>query len=77
MLNPKNGKYVAKLSARMRDSLKQWEERGYIVTSASVRFVVAWKEKDADIDAPQTAVLLPELTLEKKEQLVQSQLAIR
>lgn len=63
--NPVNGNYVAKFSGRMRDQLKQWEERGYRVSSASVRFIVAWREKDSDREVPETAVLLPELTLEK------------
>ncbi len=65
LLNTKSGKPVVKLSARMRESLRLWEERGYRVNSAAVRFVVAWKEKDADVNLPETAVLLPELTLVK------------
>ena len=65
LINPKTGKYVVKLSARMQDSLKQWEERGYRITSSAVRFVVSWRAKDAEKDAPETAVLLPELKLEK------------
>ena len=65
LLNTKSGKPVVKLSARMRESLRLWEERGYHVKSAAVRFVVAWKEKDADQNLPETAVLLPELTLVK------------
>ena len=39
------------------------KERGYEVKSASVRFIVAWKPKDAPKDEPQTAVLLPDLLL--------------
>ena len=66
LINPSTGNRVAKLSVKMRDNLRQWEERGYRVTSASVRFVVAWREKDSDKGTPETAVLLPELTLEKK-----------
>ena len=65
LYNPKSRKPVAKLSNRMRDSLKLWGDRGYRVSSAAVRFVVAWKEKDADQNQPETAVLLPELTLVK------------
>ena len=65
LLNTRSGKPVVKLSARMRESLRLWEERGYHVKSATVRFVVAWKEKDADQNLPETAVLLPELTLVK------------
>lgn len=65
LYNTKSGKPVAKLSNRMRESLKSWGDRGYRVSSAIVRFVVAWKEKDADQNQPETAVLLPELTLVK------------
>ena len=65
LYNNRTGKPVVKLSARMRESLRMWEEKGYHVTSAAVRFVVAWKEKDADPQQPETAVLLPELTLTK------------
>lgn len=39
------------------------EERGYEVKSASVRFVVAWKPKDAPKEEAETAVLLPDLVL--------------
>ena len=56
---------VAKLSSRMCDCLAGWLSKGYIVTAASVRFVVAWKAKDAPKDAPETAVLLPEIRLRK------------
>ena len=47
----------------MQDTLSEWEERGYKVKSASVRFVVAWKPKDAPKDEPETAVLLADLVL--------------
>ena len=56
-------KPVTKLSLKMQDTLSEWEERGYKVKSASVRFVVAWKPKDAQKDEPETAVLLADLTL--------------
>lgn len=69
LLNPKTGNYVVKLSGRMVDSLKQWEDKGYYVFSSSVRFVVAWKAKDAEEETPETAVILPELTLVKKDNI--------
>ncbi len=56
---------VAKLSAKMIEKLKMWEDKGYSVCSASVRFVVAWKAKDAPKEQRETAVLLPELRLKK------------
>lgn len=56
-------KPVAKLSSKMQDTLSKWEQKGYKVTSASVRFVVAWKAKDAPKNEPETAVLLADLVL--------------
>ena len=54
---------VAKLSQKMQATLSEWEERNYRVKSASVRFVVAWKPKDAPKDESETAVLLADLVL--------------
>ena len=54
---------VAKLSSKMQGILSEWEERGYKVKSASVRFVMAWKPKDAEKNEPETAVLLADLGL--------------
>ena len=56
-------KPVAKLSQNMQTTLLEWRERGYEVKSASVRFVVAWKPKDAPKDERETAVLLVDLVL--------------
>ena len=56
-------KPIARLSLKMQDTLSEWEERGYKVKSASVRFVVAWKPKDAPKDETETAVLLADLRL--------------
>ena len=56
-------KPVAKLSSKMQGILSEWEQRGYKVKSASVRFVVAWKPKDAPKDEAETAVLLADLIL--------------
>ena len=54
---------IAKLSSKMQKPLSEWEVRGYNVKSASVRFVVAWKPKDAPKSEPETAVLLADLVL--------------
>ena len=56
-------KPVARLSLKMQDTLSEWEERGYKVKSAYVRFVVAWKPKDAQKNESETAVLLADLVL--------------
>ena len=54
---------VAKLSANMIEKMSAWEERGYRVQNASVRFIVAWKAKDEAKDKAETAVLLADLVL--------------
>lgn len=56
-------KAVAKLSLGMEQRIKKWEAKGYVVTAASVRFVVAWKSNDASKADPETAVLLVDLVL--------------
>ncbi len=54
---------VAKLSAKMQQTLLYWKGKGYEVKSASVRFIVAWKPKDAPKEGQEIAVLLADLTL--------------
>lgn len=56
-------KVVAKLSSHMQGVLAGWAEKGYKVKSASVRFVVSWKPKDAPKEEPETAVLLVDMLL--------------
>ncbi len=58
-------KPVAKLSSGMQATLKEWSEKGYGVSAATVRFVVAWKPKDAPKAEAETAVMLADLTLTK------------
>ena len=60
-------KPVAKLSVNMQAILKDWAAKGYQVTSSSVRFIVAWKPKDAPKDEKETAVLLADLVLLKSK----------
>ena len=59
----KEEKPVAKLSQKMQSRLLELNEKGYSVKSASVRFVVAWKAKDAPKEEAETAVLLADLVL--------------
>ena len=66
MYVPRTGKPVAKLSAAMQKVLSEWMEKGYLVNSASVRFVVAWKPKNAPKEAEETAVLLPDIVMVRK-----------
>lgn len=57
---------VAQLSQSMQADLLQWSEKGYSVSSASIRFVVAWKPKDAPKEEKEWAVLLVDLELKRK-----------
>ena len=59
---------VAMLSVSMKEKLNLWREKGYEVVAASVRFVVAWKAKDAQPDEPESAIILPDLKLRRIEQ---------
>ncbi len=62
LYNALTNKPVAKLSADLQKKLLG-ELRSYHVESASVRFVVAWKPKDAVKDEPERAVILADLVL--------------
>lgn len=62
-LVPSSHRAVAKLSTNMQTIISTWNEKGYIFHSASVRFVVAWKSKDAPKEEPESAVLLIDLHL--------------
>lgn len=64
-----NNEPIAKLSIQMQNKLSEWGEKGYMVKSAYVRFIVAWKPKDADKEEPETAVLLADLVLSKNNEL--------
>ena len=56
---------VAMLSAHMQQTLAEWQEKGYEVQSAKVRFIVAWKPKDAPKEEKETAVILADISLKK------------
>lgn len=62
---PNNQQPVAQLSQKMQAELAQWALKGYLVSSATIRFVVAWKPKDAPKDEKEYAVLLLDLELKK------------
>ena len=47
------------------ETLSALKEKGYNIRSASVRFVVAWKPKDAPKEESESAVLLIDLVLYK------------
>ena len=60
------GRVLAQLSQKMQGELRKWIERGYYVVSASIRFIVAWRPKDAPKEEKEHAVLLLDLTLKKR-----------
>ena len=62
-LVPSTHRAVAKLSTNMQANIASWKEKGYSIRSASVRFVVAWKAKDAPKEEPESAVLLIDVVL--------------
>ena len=62
------GACVVILSVAMRKELNVWKERGFEVVSASVRFIVAWKPKDAAPDSEEFALILPDLKLHRGPQ---------
>lgn len=59
------GLAVAMLSKSMNEEVSGWESRSYTVSTATVRFVVAWKPKDAQRDEQESAILLLDLHLVK------------
>ena len=59
-------KPVCQLSHKIQGELSQWTEKGYLVSSASIRFIVAWKPKDAPKEEKEHAVLLVDLVLNKQ-----------
>ncbi len=68
---PQSGVPVALLSRDMQTRLQQWQQKGYQVDSATVRFIVAWKPKEAPKSEPETAVLLADLTLKYGQKIVE------
>lgn len=56
---------VAQLSQKMQGELSLWYEKGYSVMSASIRFIVAWRPKEAQPLEKEHAVLLIDLMLKK------------
>ncbi len=57
---------VAQLSKKMQAELACWIEKGYVIQYATIRFIVAWKPKDAPKEEKESAVMLIDLCLKKK-----------
>ena len=58
---------IAQLSQKMQADLRLWNEKGYEVITASIRFIVAWRPKDAPKEEEEHAVLLLDLMLKRNE----------
>ncbi len=63
LLDPRTKAPVLKLSNKMLGEVMEWYSKGYMATNAKVRFIVAWKAKDAPREQPETAVILADITL--------------
>ncbi|MBR6639648.1 MAG: ATP-binding domain-containing protein, partial [Muribaculaceae bacterium] len=61
----KTNKPVCQLSQKIMNELCVWNEKNYFVSNVSIRFIVAWKPKDAPKEEKEHAILLVDLTLEK------------
>lgn len=57
---------VAQLSQNKQAELARWTEKGYDVQSATIRFIVAWKPKDAPKNETAHAVMLIDICLKKR-----------
>ncbi|MCQ2216776.1 MAG: RecQ family ATP-dependent DNA helicase [Bacteroidales bacterium] len=56
---------VAQLSQKIQGELIAWSNKGYNITSVVIRFIVAWRPKDAPKEEKESAVLLVDLGLSK------------
>lgn len=62
---PSTGRDIAQLSINMKEKLGKWELKGYKVTAARIRFIVAWKSKDAPRDEKESAIVLADLVMKR------------
>lgn len=65
MLRTISGKPLAEYSKEMCKRLDSLKKLGYAPMSATVRFIVAWKRKDAPKEEKETPVLLADITLKR------------
>ena len=62
---PSTGRDIAQVSIKIKENLEKWELKGYKVTAARIRFIVAWKSKDAPRDEKESAIVLADLVMKK------------
>ena len=60
-----SGKPIGQLSQKIMSELSEWSEKNYFISDVSIRFIVAWRPKDAPKEEKEHAVLLVDLTLIK------------
>ena len=58
-------KSVGKLSNKIMSELSGWNEKHYSISDVSIRFIVAWRPKNAPKEEEESDVLLLDLTLSK------------
>ena len=61
----KTNKPVCQLSQKIMNELSTWHEKNYFISDVSIRFIVAWRPKNAPKDEKEHAVLLVDLALNK------------
>lgn len=60
---PSTSRDIAQFSIKMNEKIGKWELKGYKVTTAKIRFIVAWKSKDAPKDEKESAIVLADLVM--------------
>ena len=60
---PSTSRDIVQLSIKMNEKIGKWELKGYKVTAAKIRFIVAWKSKDAPKDEKESAIVLADLVM--------------
>ena len=60
---PSTSRDIAQFSIKMNEKIGKWELKGYKVTAAKIRFIVAWKSKDAPKDEKESAIVLADLVM--------------
>lgn len=66
LTNPTTGRDIAMLSMKMQENLDKWKSKGYHVTTATVRFIVAWKPKNAPKEEKESAIVLADLVMKRE-----------
>ena len=66
LIDINTNKTVGQLSQKIIGELSMWREKNYNVSDVAIRFIVAWRPKDAPKEESEYAVLLVDLTLNKR-----------